>query len=219
MSEEIARLLDNNREFAASSELANVDVHDPNYVSVCCCDARVSQQTLFGMRPGRHFTVANIGNSVRTRDSSGDSIVSGSVLYPLLETDPNVLFVVGHTDCGAITAAYRQVADGIVPDRRELTNELELLIPDVEQGLEQIDTDAHGDFETIVRLAEYNVDRQVETLDALVEDFPVVGAICDLHGAYSGTRGAVHVINYRSSRRAREIPEPVRPYFERNLHY
>lgn len=215
----IERLLENNREFTGTLGDPDVEVHDPEFVSVCCCDARVPQEALFGTSPGTHFTVANIGNSVRTRDPEGELVLAGSVLYPVLETDPKVLFVVGHTDCGAITAAYRQVADGLVPDRRELQNELDLLCPYVERGLDEIEPSAHDDFEIIVRLAEYNVDRQVETLAEAIDEVPVVGAVCDLHGAYPGDRGEVHVVNFGGTRDARELPETLRPYHERKLNY
>lgn len=215
----ISKLFERNREFAQSFDDSDIDVHAPEFVSVCCCDARVPQETLFGTSPGSHFTVANIGNSVRTRDDSGEPVVAGSVLYPILETDPEVLFVVGHTDCGAVTAGYRQVADGIKPDRRELQNELDLLCPHLERGLERIDTSEHSDFEIIVRLAEYNVDRQVETLVDAVDDFPVVGAICDLHGVYPGESGEVHLLNYGGTRDPNDVPEPLLPYFERKLEY
>jgi len=218
MTDAIRQLFDKNRRFAGTERGPGPSIHDPGFVSVCCCDARVPQGAIFGTSPGDHFTVANIGNSVRTRDPSGEPIVSGSVLYPFVEAEPAVLFVVGHTDCGAVTAAYRQVSEGTCAERPELQNELDLLVPYIERGLERIDPD-RGDDETIVRLAEYNVDRQVEVLTPEVDGVPVVGAMCDLHGVYSSSRREVHLVNYEGSRARNALPAKLREYFERKLEY
>ncbi|MFB6264885.1 MAG: carbonic anhydrase, partial [Bradymonadaceae bacterium] len=68
----LVRALEENRAYTDDLEEFRVDEHDPHAVSVSCCDARVPQGRLFAAQPGEHFTVANIGNSVRARDKEGE---------------------------------------------------------------------------------------------------------------------------------------------------
>ncbi|MFB6264760.1 MAG: carbonic anhydrase, partial [Bradymonadaceae bacterium] len=168
-----------------------------------------------GSSPGDHFTVANIGNSVRTWSDGGEPIVSGSVLYPVLETDPEAVFVVGHTDCGAVTAAYEWEQSSQAPDRDELRSELELVRRHVADGLELLDLESHDKPATLARLAEFNVDRQVATLAEAVDEVPVVGAVCDLHEQYSDRRGGVHLVNYDDATEANDVPTELATYHNR----
>ena len=208
-----------NRVFADDLAEFDTETHAPKLVSVSCCDARVPQGELFGNVPGEHFTVANIGNSVRTRDEEGAPIVAGSVVYPIQKTDPENIVIIGHTHCGAVTAAYQQVAEGAADEDHELQNELDLLRPHVEQGLEQFDAGDYERAEVITRLVEYNVDRQVDALLDHTGDLPLFGVVCDLHGYYPGSVGQVHLVNFNGRRNPEELPDALRPNFHRKLDY
>jgi carbonic anhydrase len=208
-----------NRKFADELGDVDFDSHTPSIVTVSCCDARVSQELLFGSETGENFTIGKIGNVVSGRDADGDAIVAGSLLYPIQRTSPSFVFIVGHTDCGAVTAAWKQASEGVPPEDRELQSELDLLIPVVEEGLEQIDQTELFRDEQITRLVEYNVDHQVETLHPRAGDVTVVGVVCDLHGYYADTPGWCHLINYGGNRNPAEVPDDLRPYFSRKLTY
>lgn len=208
-----------NRTFADELGEIDFDSHTPSIVTVSCCDARVPQELLFGSKTGENFTVGKIGNVVSGRDASGDPIVSGSVLYPIQKTSPSFVLIVGHTDCGAVTAAWEQASQGADPEDRELQSELDMLVPIIDEGLEHIDREGLSRDEQITQLVEYNVDRQVETLNPHAGDVMVVGVVCDLHGYYADTPGWCHLINYDGNRMAADMPDDLRPYFSRKLDY
>ena len=216
---ELEELFANNWQFANAIEGAIPTEHEPELVTVSCCDARVPQDTIFGTSPGQNFTVANIGNSVKTRGADGQPILAGSVLYPVEKTNPSFLAIIGHTDCGAVTAAFGQAAEGVNAENRELQNELDLLLPIVREGLDKINADQLDTDEQITRLVEYNVDRQVQALVDHDIGYHVMGVVADLHGFYEGKPGQCHLINYNGNRRREDMPESIRSNFRRKMIY
>ncbi|WP_435153976.1 carbonic anhydrase [Haladaptatus sp. DFWS20] len=195
----LLELLARNSEHAAEIQSRFDDVQDsqhPDVVTVCCSDSRVLQDHMWGNdQPGHIFTCGNIGNRVVQRTESGD-VVSGDVLYPIEHTGTDTIVIVGHTGCGAVTATYDDLTDGISePDGIEHC--LDLLKPRLESGVESLPANLNRT-EAINRLVEYNVDRQVEFLiesDEIPTDVDVIGVVYDFQDVYSGSRGEVHVIN------------------------
>ncbi|MFC6724008.1 carbonic anhydrase [Halobium palmae] len=199
MRRTIVDLLQRNAEHAEAFRSRFDDVQEsqrPDAVTVCCSDSRVLQDHVWGNdEPGKLFTCGNIGNRVVQRTEAGEA-VSGDVLYPLEHTGTDVAVVVGHTGCGAVTATYEALTDG-VSEPAGIEHCLDLLKPHLEAGVEALpdDVDRAG---AINRLVEYNVDRQIELLrdsDDVPEGVDVVGAVYDFQDVYSGSRGEVHVVN------------------------
>ena len=199
MQRTLVELLQHNSEHADEFQSKFDDVQDAQYpdaVTVCCSDSRVLQDHMWGNdEPGRLFTCGNIGNRVVQQTESG-TVVSGDVLYPIEHTGTNIAVVVGHTGCGAVTATYDALTDG-VSEPPGIEHCLDLLKPQLEPGLELLpdDVDRTG---AINRLVEYNVDRQVEFLresDDIPDDVEVIGVVYDFQDVYSDRRGEVHVIN------------------------
>ena len=168
----------------------------PSVVTVCCSDSRVLQDRIWGNdEPGRVFTCGNIGNRVVQRTDAGEA-VSGDVLYPVEHTGTELVVVVGHTGCGAVTAAYDDLTDGL-SEPAGIAHCLDLLKPRLRTGVERLPAGLDRG-ETVNRLVEYNVDRQVEFLvgsDDVPPEVDVVGVVYDFQDAYSGRRGEVHVVN------------------------
>ena len=195
----IVELLADNEAHARAFQSRFDDVQDsqhPEVVTVCCSDSRVLQDHVFGNdEPGRIFTCANIGNRVVQRTEAGE-VVSGDVLYPVAHTGTEVVLVVGHTGCGAVTATYDALTDGL-SDAPGIEHCVDLLAPRLEPGVDSLPPDVDRTV-AINRLVEYNVDRQVEFL-VESEDVPpsvdVVGVVYDFQDVYGGQRGEVHVVN------------------------
>lgn len=168
----------------------------PEAVTVCCSDSRVLQDHAWGNdEPGQLFTCANIGNRVVQRTEDG-TVVSGDVLYPVEHTGTETIVVMGHTGCGAVTATYDALTNG-VSEPAGIEYCLDLLKPRLEAGVDALpaDLDRTG---AINRLVEYNVDRQVEFLlesDDVPAAVEVVGVVYDFQDVYDGRRGEVHVVN------------------------
>lgn len=199
MHEAFVDLLRGNAEHAEEyqSEFDAVqESQHPEVVTVCCSDSRVLQDSLWGNdEPGRVFTCGNIGNRVVQRTDAGE-VVSGDVLYPIEHTGTEVAVVVGHTGCGAVTAAYDDLTNG-ASEPPGIAHCLDLLTPRLEPGVDRLPADVTRT-EAINRLVEYNVDRQVEFLvdsDDVPDRVTVVGAVYDFQDVYSGVRGEAHVIN------------------------
>jgi len=198
-----------NEEFLAmlSRNAAHADAFDarfdgleheqhPAAVTVCCSDSRVLQDHIWGNdEPGHVFTCGNIGNRVVQQTAEGQ-VVSGDVLYPVEHTGTETVVVVGHTDCGAVTATYDHLTDGL-SEPPGIKYCLELLAPHLKAGIDALpdNLDREG---AVNHLVEYNVDRQIEFLqesDDVPDDVDLIGVVYDFQHAYDGKRGEVHVIN------------------------
>ncbi|WP_424004615.1 carbonic anhydrase [Haloarcula salina] len=168
----------------------------PGAVTVCCSDSRVLQDHVWGNdQPGRIFTCGNIGNRVVQRTAEGTA-VSGDVLYPIEHTGTELAVVVGHTGCGAVTATYDDITDGL-DEPAGIEHCIGLLKDTLRPGVAALPDDV-GRAGAINRLVEYNVDRQVEFLresDDVPDDVTVVGVVYDFQDVYSERRGEVQVIN------------------------
>ncbi|GAB3680041.1 carbonic anhydrase [Salinarchaeum chitinilyticum] len=183
------------------------DVQDgqwPAVVSVCCSDSRVSQEGMWDVEePGWLFTPSTIGNQVWDRHD-GDLVLDGSTCYPLAFTDTEVAVVVGHTGCGAVTAALESVQASEAGDDEDgelpagVAKWVELLAPVVEDGLADDRVDPDADVGLVDQLAEYNVDRQVAFLresDDVPDDVDVYGFVYDFQRVYGDVPGRAYLVN------------------------
>lgn len=172
----------------------------PDAVTVCCSDSRVLQDHIWGnSEPGQLFTVGNIGNRVVQQTEAGEA-VSGDVLYPIRHTGTELAIVVGHTGCGAVTATYDDLTDGI-DEPPGITHSIDRLKPHLQPALEGL-PDGLAREQAINHLVEYNVDRQVDFLldsDDVPDTVDVIGVVYDFQDVYSERRGEVHVINVNGS--------------------
>ncbi|WP_137288065.1 carbonic anhydrase [Natronorubrum halophilum] len=189
------------------------DGQQPDAVSVCCSDSRVPQERMWGVdQPGTIFTPSNIGNQVWDEDD-GELIVDGGILYPIAHTGTDVAAVVGHTGCGAVTAAYRAATDGELPGPQGVDKWVEQLVPVVEAGLESDLIDADADDETVInQLVEYNVNHQTQFLraaDDVPDDVDVYGFVYDFQGVYGDEKGRTYLININGETVPEVIAETV----------
>lgn len=210
MDEHLAALLTGNAahvDARSNAALESVqETQQPDVVSICCSDSRVSQEGMWSVdRPGAHFTASTIGNQVWDVDE-GARVVDGSVCYPIHHCGTETVAVVGHTGCGAVAAAYDVARGDPMPGPRGVSMLVERLVPVVESGLDddRIDAAADGTTDGVAaatvrdQLVEYNVNRQVEFLRA-APDVPdgvsVYGFVYDFHGSYGDELGRTYLVN------------------------
>lgn len=195
---------------------------EPAIVSICCSDSRVPQERMWGVsNPGWIFTPSNIGNQVWD-EHEGEAIVDGSVLYPLAETNTRTVAVVGHTGCGAVTAAYR-VAKGIELDAPiGVRKWIDMLVPVVEAGLASPVVDENTSESAVVnQLVEFNVDYQAQFLrdsDVVPEDVSVYGFVYDFAGAYGADDGRAYLVNLDGETNPDAIADQLPAEHERVTH-
>ncbi len=113
VQEAIERLAAGNRRFIEEHPRAHAprDLHSdlaqgqtPFAVALGCSDSRVPIETIFDELPGNLFIVRIAGNIV---DEGG----LASVEYAVELLDSMLVVVLGHTGCGAVTAALQQIAN------------------------------------------------------------------------------------------------------------
>ncbi len=73
----------------------------PHTVVICCSDSRVSPDVLFDQTLGNLFVIRNAGNII-------DDTALASIEYPLKYLGSQLVVVMGHSDCGAVTAAFEE---------------------------------------------------------------------------------------------------------------
>ncbi|AWB26518.1 carbonic anhydrase [Halococcoides cellulosivorans] len=170
----------------------------PAAVSMCCSDSRVSQTGMVdAVDPGWLFTPSTIGNQVRDL-VDGEWVIDGSVLYPIAHTGTRVALVVGHTGCGAVTAALEAVQSGASDQPAGIEKWVEALVPIVEDGLNDDRIDSERKASLVDQLVEYNVDRQVEFLRAsgdVPDAVAVYGLVYDFQSVYGDTNGRLYLVN------------------------
>jgi len=172
----------------------------PEVVSVCCSDSRVPQDGMWSVdEPGWLFSASNIGNQAWDHHE-GERVVDGSLLYPVVYASTRTVAVVGHTSCGAVTAAYRAVTGEGGDHPPGIAKSVDALVPVVEDGLEAARVDETApDGVVIDQLVEYNVDRQVAFLRGAAEipdDATVLGFVYDFQRVYDDAPGRAYLINY-----------------------
>ncbi len=97
-------LIRSHAEEGIHAESAEIPVHEPRAAVLACADARVAPNLLFGQEPGALFVVRVAGNTaVPTAVASLD--------YAVAQLGVELIVVLGHTFCGAVTAACDGVAD------------------------------------------------------------------------------------------------------------
>jgi len=176
-----------------------LDAQRPPLVSLCCSDSRVPQTEMWDAdEAGFVFTPSNIGN-VAWEEREGELLVDGNLLYPIANTETGTVAVVGHTGCGAVTAAYRTVVEGTEIEHASIRDRVDRLVPVVEDALDAGIADGASDDEQVVnRLVEHNVDEQVEFLlssDEIPDDEKIYGFVYDIHRAYGDVRGRTYLVN------------------------
>lgn len=113
------------------SQKSNDEVHrellesgqSPFAIVLCCADSRVAPEIYFDQQLGDLFVIRNAGNVV-------DDIVLGSIEYGVEHLGSPLVVVVGHTNCGAVTAAYQ---GGDAP--RNISSILKKIQPSILEGL------------------------------------------------------------------------------------
>jgi carbonic anhydrase len=106
--EALQRLKDGNQRYATDKSTherqqaeRRADVakgQKPFAIIVCCSDSRVSPEITFDQGLGDIFVVRTAGNVV-------DDVGLGSIEYAVEHLGPQLIVVVGHSGCGAVSAA------------------------------------------------------------------------------------------------------------------
>ncbi|MEN0111537.1 MAG: carbonic anhydrase [Planctomycetota bacterium] len=184
----LRRLMAGNARFAAGESVhphesadyraSLVNEQHPFATVLACSDSRVTPVLIFDQGVGDLFVIRVAGNVV-------DEDVAGSIEYAIDHLGTRLLIVMGHQNCGAVTAAYHAFVARDLSEREP--HEIESLLMRIEPALENLDTSLPEEMkiasgiERNVRLAIRNL-RRFPDVRRSVESGAVVirGAIYDL---------------------------------------
>ncbi|MCV7410913.1 carbonic anhydrase [Mycobacterium florentinum] len=80
----------------------------PTAIIFGCSDSRVAAELIFDQGLGDVFVVRTAGQAI-------DTAVLGSIEYAVVVLDVPLIVVLGHNNCGAVTAAVGAIDDGAIP--------------------------------------------------------------------------------------------------------
>jgi carbonic anhydrase len=112
----------NERDFSAE-RAARAEAQFPVAAIVSCSDSRVVPELVFDQSPGDLFVVRLAGNIV-------DDDAYASLEYAVMVLNAPLVFIMGHSGCGAVEAAIK-----VVKDRVELPGHLPGLIAAIEPAV------------------------------------------------------------------------------------
>lgn len=187
----IQDLVQDNNEFINSKTPDHfkkfADGQSPAVTMVMCSDSRVQTHNVSGDSESNVFLARNIGNQYAT--------TKGSIAYGVDVLKTPLLIFIGHSHCGAVMAAMKDIRSIPTAIRAELAT---LDLHDVKNEKEGV----------IV-----NVNNQVsEALHAFqdkvaAKDLAIIGAIYDFRNDYGHGKGQLILVNINGSTDPKEIED------------
>ncbi len=117
MTIDLEELFEKNREWARSTEEREpgffsrlLKQQAPQYLWIGCADSRVPANELVGLLPGELFVHRNVANVVVHSDLNCLSVIQFAI--DMLKVQH--IIVVGHSGCGGVAAALKDVRVGLV---------------------------------------------------------------------------------------------------------
>ena len=147
----------------------------PYAIVLGCSDSRVPVETIFDADPGHIFVVRVAGNFL-----NADNL--GSIEYGVAVLKSKLVLVLGHTKCGAVTAAVESLKNGATQPGH-IQNLVTAARPAAEAA-------RHMPGDWVANAVNENVRRNVHALTAESEiiagaveahDVEVIGAVYDIH--------------------------------------
>lgn len=133
----------------------------PDALFIACSDSRVVPNLFASTNPGDLFVLRNVGNLMPpcTHDglSTGDESEAAAIEFAVLNLNVSSIVVCGHSECGAVQAAYKG-RNNVVPPN--LKSWLRLIDPALEK-LKTIQQDAQ-DLKPHNLLSQLNVLTQLD---------------------------------------------------------
>ena len=140
----------------------------PHTVVVTCSDSRVAPEHLFDQGIGDIFVIRVAGNIL-------DKAEIGSIEYAVANLGSPLVVVLGHEDCGAVTAAVNKVLN---PEDSKTTENIDAFLDNIEPAVKvAVDEDAKLEGQELIeKVADLNVEM---SLDQLLKDSELIKTAVD----------------------------------------
>lgn len=168
----------------SARETANTEEHAPVAAILACGDARVGAELIFDRGPGDLFMVRLAGNILSDHGLASMEYCVEFLSVPLL-------MVLGHTHCGAVTAAIR-----VVEQKEDLPGRLFVLIDAIEPSV--LNARASNPDDLLVAATEENVRRQVRrlrTISPIINEAQAAGRVMVVGAIYDMDTGMVNLLD------------------------
>jgi len=165
----------------------------PYITLVTCADSRVPLNSLMPDTSNKVFTIQNIGNQILSTE--------GSVDYGIYHLKTQILFFLGHSDCGAIKAYLK----GFDDETYNIKHELDFLQPSIkEQEIKDFDK-LHSHI--IEKNLDYQVNIACKKYKDLIQDgkLTVMGAIYDFKGEFGKGMGDIVIVNVNKTKDVEQL--------------
>lgn len=148
----------------------------PTATIVGCSDSRVHTSLLADAPEGQLFTINNIGNQINT--------ALGSVKYGVNHLNTPLLLILGHSQCGAVSAALAGDYSKLEPS---IASELEhFQLPKGISNIEGVKLNVHHQVDAAMARFKQKIDNN---------ELLVVGAVYDFSNDMQKGAGKLNVIN------------------------
>lgn len=147
---------------------------------VSCSDSRVVPEDAFDIAGKNLFVIRNAGNVT-------DDVTLGSLEYAVEHTGVSLIVVMGHTYCGAVTAANTTLKTGVEPEPH-IDSIVELILPAIVSL-----PNTHTLDQAITANAQYQAD-QVQNFSPLIAEKTHKGSVGIVQATYDLTNGRVTFI-------------------------
>ncbi|MDP9018224.1 MAG: carbonic anhydrase [Candidatus Eremiobacteraeota bacterium] len=188
----LRRLIEGNRRYAADDYPEGMHAHAVNRrhtmaeqrpfaIVLGCSDSRVPIEIVFNQSLGDLFVIRVAGNILNDH-------VIGSVEYALEMFGSSLVMVLGHSNCGAVTAAVDSVQNGHQPPSRIATI-VDAIRPSVESVRGENDL-----LEAAIAQNVRNVTTDLQTMDPLIATARTQGRLAVVGAEYHLSTGLVTVL-------------------------
>ncbi len=154
----------------------------PFMTLVTCSDSRVDIE-YFKMDPlDKVFVIRNIGNTILSNE--------GSIEYGVRHLNTPILFILAHTNCGAVKASIKDYHHCSLPIKRELNN--------IEPAIVEIDKNKSFN-EQWIEWVKKNLDLQLEIAEEKFKDLvqawklTIIGWILDIDNSFGQGYGKLYI--------------------------
>ncbi len=132
-----------------------VDRQSPFAIILCCSDSRVPPEIIFDQGLGDLFVVRVAGNIA-------DSTQIGSIEFAAERFGTSLIVVLGHSNCGAVQAAYDQMED----QAQDMSEDLLAIVEHIKTAFgSQLPIENSDDRESLIRRAtRANIETSVERI-------------------------------------------------------
>jgi carbonic anhydrase len=171
-----------NKDYSAG-RAARVNAQYPIAAIVGCADSRVSPELAFDQGPGDLFVVRVAGNFV-----NDDGLAS--LEYGVKFLGVPLIVVLGHTNCGAVSAVVKAIEQGT-----SLPGHLPELVRAIRPAVEIARSHGHGDLiaDTTIENVRLNANR-LRVSRPLIGEYVKAGKVRVVGGVYDLASGAVELV-------------------------